>query len=339
MILSPEVTNKRVVKFFKNLGERFREIHGNKYSYDKAVYVNSSTKLTITCPIHGDFQMSANKHLAGQNCTKCSNRVGDTEEFIRRANIRHNNYYTYNSAEYKGSKELVTITCTVHGDFIKKAYTHLYGDGCNKCVKEGLIEPVGTRRKYTLNQHDRVNSTERFIEASIKVHGNTYTYNKSVFTDSNTKVVITCPIHGNFKQLPRNHFHLGQGCSSCRGKGYDNTKSNSWFYIYYLKAGVVGYGITTQPYIRCLTHNENLAISQFKNAKLLTLYKGTAKEIEDLEKVVKKTFSSEKNIPVEGFKRENTKSSNLRLLKQTVIMYGCTPDYKLKQKLQSYTFK
>lgn len=30
-------------------------IHNNKYFYDKVNYINNTTKVLITCPIHGDF--------------------------------------------------------------------------------------------------------------------------------------------------------------------------------------------------------------------------------------------------------------------------------------------
>ena len=33
-----------------------KEIHGDKYDYSKAKYVNSNTKVTIICKEHGEFQ-------------------------------------------------------------------------------------------------------------------------------------------------------------------------------------------------------------------------------------------------------------------------------------------
>lgn len=53
------------------------------------------------------------------------------------------------------------------------------------------------------------------IERSKKVHGEKYSYNKSVFKDVDTKMIITCPIHGDFEQAPKNHMR-GQGCPKCR---------------------------------------------------------------------------------------------------------------------------
>jgi hypothetical protein len=57
-------------------------------------------------------------------------------------------------------------------------------------------------------------TTEEFVEKAIVKHGNKYCYDKSTYIDTNTKICITCKIHGDFYQLPRKHL-LGQGCYEC----------------------------------------------------------------------------------------------------------------------------
>jgi hypothetical protein len=48
------------------------KIHGDIYSYAKAVYGDDNkTKLIITCKEHGDFKQSPNSHLKGSGCPKC----------------------------------------------------------------------------------------------------------------------------------------------------------------------------------------------------------------------------------------------------------------------------
>lgn len=48
-----------------------KSIHGDKYIYDKANYINSKTKVLIGCPIHGyTFQFPSN-HLKGCGCLYC----------------------------------------------------------------------------------------------------------------------------------------------------------------------------------------------------------------------------------------------------------------------------
>lgn len=56
-------------------------------------------------------------------------------------------------------------------------------------------------------------TTQDFINAATKVHS-TYTYDNVVYTTSKTKVLITCPTHGDFLQTPNNHLS-GKGCPQC----------------------------------------------------------------------------------------------------------------------------
>lgn len=49
--------------------------HNNYYDYSKTHYVKSSENVTVTCPVHGDFQQQANSHVRGAGCSTCS-RVG-----------------------------------------------------------------------------------------------------------------------------------------------------------------------------------------------------------------------------------------------------------------------
>lgn len=51
------------------------QIHENKYTYEKFVYIGAFTNGVITCPIHGDFPQSPHSHLEGQGCPMCKNRT------------------------------------------------------------------------------------------------------------------------------------------------------------------------------------------------------------------------------------------------------------------------
>lgn len=47
------------------------EKHSNKYIYDKTIYTKIVSSIIITCPIHGDFNQIAHKHLQGSGCRDC----------------------------------------------------------------------------------------------------------------------------------------------------------------------------------------------------------------------------------------------------------------------------
>lgn len=44
---------------------------GDKFTYKNVDYIDSKTKVAITCAVHGDFFMQPNNHLQGKGCPKC----------------------------------------------------------------------------------------------------------------------------------------------------------------------------------------------------------------------------------------------------------------------------
>lgn len=61
----------------------------------------------------------------------------------------------------------------------------------------------------------KINSTEEFIQKAREAHGNKYDYSLTRYWNSNIKVKIICPEHGEFWQNPYNHLFLGCGCRKC----------------------------------------------------------------------------------------------------------------------------
>lgn len=53
-----------------------------------------------------------------------------------------------------------------------------------------------------------------FIEEARHKHGDRYDYSKTVYTDSKTKLTVTCNLHGDFLTSPHNHLK-GRGCPDC----------------------------------------------------------------------------------------------------------------------------
>jgi len=57
-------------------------------------------------------------------------------------------------------------------------------------------------------------NTKEFIALAVNKHGKKYGYEKTVFTKRSDKLIITCPIHGDFEQIAGNHLY-GKGCNKC----------------------------------------------------------------------------------------------------------------------------
>lgn len=134
-------------------------------------------------------------HLSGQKCPKCS-YTRSTEDFIRNAREIFGDKYDYSKVQFVNAHTLVKIICPEHGEFEIRACNHIQGHGCAKCSKN---------KKHT---------SDSFIAAAKKVHGDFYDYSEAVYVNAKTKVKIICPKHGPFYQLPLNHAQ-GTGCPTC----------------------------------------------------------------------------------------------------------------------------
>ena len=68
--------------------EKTVAVHGNKYDYSEATYINNKTKIKIKCKKHGWFYQTPDQHLnTGTGCPKCSRERyvgGYCEDFFER---------------------------------------------------------------------------------------------------------------------------------------------------------------------------------------------------------------------------------------------------------------
>lgn len=119
--------------------EKSKSIHGDRYDYSKAVYVNNRTPLTIICKRHGEFLQTPDVHMSGHGCQLCAaesraeKQTLNTADFIEKAKLIHGDKYDYSKTKYVRNDIPVIITCPEHGDFIQKPSYHLDGCGCQKC--------------------------------------------------------------------------------------------------------------------------------------------------------------------------------------------------------------
>lgn len=125
----------------------------------------------------------------------------NTEEFIRKARIKHGDFYDYSKTEYNGKDVPVIIICPEHGEFLQTPHDHLSGNGCPKC---GLLKRAQKRRS----------NTEKFVARAKEIHGDTYDYSETEYTGAFSPVTIICRKHGPFTISAHNHLN-GQGCPLC----------------------------------------------------------------------------------------------------------------------------
>jgi hypothetical protein len=185
--------------------ERGRASHNGKYDYSKAIVTDAYSKVTIACPKHGDFTVTARAHYSGSfvGCPECSGFIrNDLNSFIEKSQAVHGKKYDYSKSIYISSGKKLIVVCPTHGDFdITPSSHYSKKSGCPSC---------SGKKKLT---------TVEFINRSKGIHGEKYSYVNTVFEGTSKKVVITCPEHGDFSI--RASDHIGgpkSGCKECKVK-------------------------------------------------------------------------------------------------------------------------
>jgi hypothetical protein len=214
LIRSKGCSQCRKDSFFKNrkktkddIIEQFTKVHGNFYDYTKVNSYGCYDKVTITCPIHGDFIQQVNVHKLGSGCPKCKGEklsklftYTDTQ-WIEKFNKVHNFFYVYDIPLSKNDNGKIKITCPIHGDFWQLPNVHAYGHGCQECSNDkcalGLKKPL-----------------DKVILDFKNKHKDKYNYDKVIYKGAKQKIIITCKKHGDFLQTPNDHLS-GYGCPKC----------------------------------------------------------------------------------------------------------------------------
>jgi len=164
----------------------------DKYDYSLVEYENCNKDVKII--YNGKvYLQKPTQHLSGYKCERDS--IRNQDDFIRKCRERHGDKYDYTLVKYTGSQNKIKII--YEGKvYTQKAGAHLWSNG--------LVENVIERK-----------TTEEFIRISKDVHSNKYRYDKVDYINNSIKVIIICPIHGEFLQKPSSHMR-GVGCSNCQ---------------------------------------------------------------------------------------------------------------------------
>lgn len=114
-----------------------KEIYGDRYDYSTVDYKNRDHRVTVVCPIHGDFQVYAREHLDGKGCPKC----GKGEKFLAKLKEKFGDKFGLEQFVYESSTSPVTLICPTHGAFSRKPQQILSLQfGCPMCGSDAKDE-------------------------------------------------------------------------------------------------------------------------------------------------------------------------------------------------------
>jgi metal-responsive CopG/Arc/MetJ family transcriptional regulator len=194
--------------------EKANEKHNNKFDYSKVIYINSNTHVIIVCVEHGEFTQTPNHHLATKfGCNKCSikhnatSNTKDNSKFLDELKERYGDIFDYSKVIYINSKKPIILICKKHNkEFIMKPNTLLNSKiCCPDCVADN---------KKTMN----IKPLTTFIEEANAKHNNKFDYSKVIYKNSKTRIIVTCPEHGDIEITPHQHLTSPFGCQKCAGK-------------------------------------------------------------------------------------------------------------------------
>lgn len=122
---------------------RANEVHNNKYEYSKTKYITAWSKVTVSCPDHGEFQTNY-LHLKGIGCPQCG-IIKATQTKIRNGHAVSDQLRT-NYELYEAKVNKIT-------EYNYRHYKH-------------LINPLGLRRARTNGWHldHKFSKQQGFIE-------------------------------------------------------------------------------------------------------------------------------------------------------------------------------
>lgn len=187
-----------------NFIDRSKKIHNEFYEYKNVIFINTTTLVSIKCPIHGEFKQTPKIHLNGGGCPTCGrdktikSTKKNTEYFIQESIKIHGYKYNYEKSIYQGAQKNLIIICKEHGEFLQMPNSHIQGkSGCPTCG--------GTKKK----------DTEQFIKSAKEIHDDRYDYSEVDYVHAHYKIKIICKEHGPFIQKPTAHLAHMSGCPKC----------------------------------------------------------------------------------------------------------------------------
>lgn len=197
--------NGGVLDNLKEFIEKAREVHGNKYEYDKVIYENNRIKVEIfhkECEQY--FWQIPKDHLRGHGCHHCFYDEKITiEEFVKRAKEIHGDKYNYDE----------TLKCESYG---RETKIPIFCKKCGKYFYQTIAKHILAKHGCQICAGNIRLTKEEFIERARKTHGGDFSYDRVVYKNNWKYVEIKHNRCGRyFWQRPNNHIN-GRACPHCK---------------------------------------------------------------------------------------------------------------------------
>ena len=197
--------------------ENAKIVHNNYFSYEHCNFINVNSKVIVTCPVHGDFEVKASNHLNGANCKICSKenivhkitlrpkRNASTKKLtteIFKEKLKKmwgDRYVCPEDEEYINNKTPMNILCKEHGIFTITPNHILSGRGCPICGRN--------KKKTTQQIIEEIKNAQPYSD---------YDYDEVVYKGIHRHIKLKCNKCGTiFYNSPSNLIKNKNGCPGC----------------------------------------------------------------------------------------------------------------------------
>ena len=191
---------------------------------DPYSFKNQNEVAVFKCKKHGSFSRKPIASLLTTHpCIYCMEEQGVrdgsklTQEEIRKRLASLKGEFEITNIDGTGSKDAkITITCLADKNHptISKKLSDLYAKefACGRC-SHLAAQPQRTKSLAKVAERKISQHYKSWLEHAKKRHGSKYDYSKVEYRTAKDPVVIVCPYHGAFPQLP--DTHLRSGCRFC----------------------------------------------------------------------------------------------------------------------------
>ncbi|EDZ7377395.1 DUF723 domain-containing protein [Salmonella enterica] len=225
---SPEERRVEVESKCKQFGMKFNGFVGE--------WKGKSTLVSITCPDHGEFQITITAVLSKQSkylCSGCSSSVRKISEEVAIEKITercNKKGYTFNGfvgGVWNGTETRLSLYCPTHGSWDSTTYEKFVGKSGNGCPGCGKLKSNADRK---IKEEDAI---KRIIERCNELGFEFLGFVGGVWDQYYTKLILRCPKHDNTWTTTVYGSFVGgksSGCIKCRleksnkSRGFDPKK-------------------------------------------------------------------------------------------------------------------
>lgn len=199
--------------------EQAMEVHGDRYDYSMANYIDSKKIVDIICPVHGIFSQIPSEHLSGKGCKWCAGQGGFHE--LNTLAYCHPDLAGEWDYGHEGNKGLTPKEVVVTDN------TNTYWWKCNNGKNHSYYAKISYRIKRNSGcavchgKQIAYDTSVEFLRPDLTTqwHQDNELKPSNVSIGSEKSILWKCdnPDHKPYKSSVYNRAHLNSGCPECAG--------------------------------------------------------------------------------------------------------------------------